>query len=144
MSASQEHTYVDVTSGPIHGWFGLTYASYLVQPRVLLQSMPIEWQERMVACLEELDAAFAHVERAPGYEVTPCDWVSPEDLTTAQMELLGITHDPVDEDNPDGSDYVYHDRAGNELDSCGDRQPVPATEALPHYRRGYVEPWSLS
>ncbi len=38
----------------IHGWFGLTYSSYLVLPRSLLQAMPHEWQERFVACLDEL------------------------------------------------------------------------------------------
>lgn len=48
----------------VHGWFGLTYANYLVLPRTLLQSMPDEWQGRFVACLEELDAAFAHLDHA--------------------------------------------------------------------------------
>jgi hypothetical protein len=43
---------------PIHGWFELTYSSYLVVPRSILQSMPQAWQARFVACLEELrDAA---------------------------------------------------------------------------------------
>ena len=39
---------------PIHGWFGLTYASYLVVPRVVLESMPVEWQNKMVKLLNEL------------------------------------------------------------------------------------------
>ncbi len=39
---------------PIHLWFGLSYSSYLVLPRSILQAMPIEWQRRMVACLEEI------------------------------------------------------------------------------------------
>lgn len=39
--------------GPIHLWFGLTYASYAVQPRSVLQSMPVAWQERFVALMEE-------------------------------------------------------------------------------------------
>jgi len=34
-------------------WFGLSYASYLVVPRALLCGMPDEWQERMVALLNE-------------------------------------------------------------------------------------------
>lgn len=42
----------------IHDWFGLTYSSYLVLHRSLLQSMPDEWQERFVAMLEEFDEAF--------------------------------------------------------------------------------------
>lgn len=43
---------------PIHMWFGLTYSSYLVLHRTLLQSMPEEWQEKFVACLEELNEAY--------------------------------------------------------------------------------------
>lgn len=39
----------------IHEWFELTYAQYLTIPRSVLQSMPTEWQERFVQCLEELD-----------------------------------------------------------------------------------------
>lgn len=42
---------------PIHTWFGLSYASYLTIPRSVLQSMPTEWQQRFVACLEQLDNA---------------------------------------------------------------------------------------
>ena len=42
----------------IHGWFELTYADYLAIPRSVLQSMPDEWQNRFVACLEELDEHF--------------------------------------------------------------------------------------
>lgn len=40
---------------PIHDWFELSYAQYLTIPRSVLQSMPDEWQERFVKCLEELD-----------------------------------------------------------------------------------------
>jgi len=39
---------------PIHLYFGLSYAHYLVLPRTALQSMPIEWQRRFVDCLREL------------------------------------------------------------------------------------------
>lgn len=41
---------------PVHDYFGLTYAQYLVLPRTALQSMPVEWQERFIKCLEQLDA----------------------------------------------------------------------------------------
>ena len=41
---------------PIHEWFELSYAQYLTIPRSVLQSMPLEWQERFVECLRELDA----------------------------------------------------------------------------------------
>jgi hypothetical protein len=40
---------------PIHEWFELSYANYLTIPRTALQSMPVNWQERFVKCLEELD-----------------------------------------------------------------------------------------
>jgi hypothetical protein len=43
--------------GAIHLWFELSYAQYLTIPRTALQSMPHEWQERFVKCLEELDEA---------------------------------------------------------------------------------------
>ncbi len=41
------------SSGPMWLDFGMTRASYLVLPRVLLCGMPVEWQERMVALLDE-------------------------------------------------------------------------------------------
>lgn len=40
---------------PIHQWFELTYAAYLVIPRSILQSAPVDWQKKFVALLEELD-----------------------------------------------------------------------------------------
>lgn len=43
---------------PIHGWFGLSYSNYLVLPRSVLQSAPIELQERITACLNELVEEF--------------------------------------------------------------------------------------
>lgn len=42
---------------PVHTWFELSYAQYLTIPRSALQSMPAEWQQRFVQCLEELDEA---------------------------------------------------------------------------------------
>lgn len=41
------------------GWFGLSYASFLVMPRVLMHEMPDEWQGKMAA-LE--------------YATTFCEW----------------------------------------------------------------------
>ena len=58
---------------PVHAWFGLTYANYLVLNRSLLQSMPIGWQRRFVACLRELDDAFDHIEHAYGFTVNARD-----------------------------------------------------------------------
>lgn len=39
---------------PIHEWFGLTYASYLVLRRSMLQSAPVPLQRRLVEVLNEL------------------------------------------------------------------------------------------
>lgn len=48
---------------PSHGetlarWWGLSYASWLTLPRVLMQAMPDEWQERAGVLLAEYSAAF--------------------------------------------------------------------------------------
>jgi hypothetical protein len=60
-------------SGPVHQYFGLTYASYKVLPRTLLQSMPIEWQCRFVQLMRELEDAY--LDQSDGfpseYSVTP-------------------------------------------------------------------------
>ena len=40
---------------PIHGWFGLTYSAYFVVPRSALERMPLEWQERFVALMNEAE-----------------------------------------------------------------------------------------
>lgn len=39
-------------------WFGLSYASYLVLPRVVMEAMPEEWQDKMADLLFEYDCAF--------------------------------------------------------------------------------------
>lgn len=56
--------------GEIHTYFELTYANYLVIPRTLLQSMPLEWQSVFVGLLQQLDAYFRHVEKPPVYAVS--------------------------------------------------------------------------
>ena len=39
-------------------WFGLSYASFIVVPRVLAHEMPDEWQRKMADLLEQYDATF--------------------------------------------------------------------------------------
>lgn len=39
-------------------WFGLSYASFLVLPRVLMHEMPVEWQRQMAKLLWEYQDAF--------------------------------------------------------------------------------------
>jgi hypothetical protein len=36
-------------------WFGLSYASWLTLPRVLMHEMPDDWQARMAELLQEWD-----------------------------------------------------------------------------------------
>ncbi len=43
---------------PIHNWFELSYASFLTLPRLIMQSMPHEWQAAMVKLLEEMDDTY--------------------------------------------------------------------------------------
>jgi hypothetical protein len=136
------------TSGPVHTYFGLSYASHEVLPRVLLQSMPIEWQRRWVACMEEYRAAFREVEGlAPGYKVDAVDWVYVSEATDEQRAAAGVTSnwDEVlawdDAEGPKGPEpeLTYWDERGTEIDSV-QRIPVPAIENLPEYRHGYVQP----
>lgn len=42
-------------------WFGLSYASWLTLPRVLMHQMPDEWQGRMASLLKEMDEHFPSV-----------------------------------------------------------------------------------
>lgn len=42
-------------------WFGLSYASWLTIPRVLMQEMPDEWQEKMAELLFQYDEAMANI-----------------------------------------------------------------------------------
>lgn len=60
MSAATAHGVpAEVEHEAIHGYFDLTYASWLVLPRTLLQSMPDEWQAAFVALLREYDRHWA-------------------------------------------------------------------------------------
>jgi hypothetical protein len=42
----------------VHNWFELTYAQFLVLPRVVMSEMPGEWQTKMVELLDELGETF--------------------------------------------------------------------------------------
>ncbi|MGE8211389.1 MAG: hypothetical protein ACN6RH_17980 [Stenotrophomonas rhizophila] len=45
--------------GPIWNAFGLGRAAYLVVPRRTLQSMPLDWQQKFVALMDEAQAALS-------------------------------------------------------------------------------------
>lgn len=46
----------------LHLWFGLSYASWLTLPRVAMQDMPDEWQDRMAQLLEEFSDYFSEMD----------------------------------------------------------------------------------
>lgn len=48
----------------LHLWFGLSYASWLTLPRVLMQEMPDEWQEKMAELLNEWDETYPNTGEA--------------------------------------------------------------------------------
>jgi hypothetical protein len=50
----------------IHQYFGLSYSSYLVLSRTLLQSMPEEWQIKFVEMMGELNESFDFDEEYTG------------------------------------------------------------------------------
>lgn len=122
---------VIVEDDPIHGYFGLGYSSYQVLPRVLLQSMQPGWQRKLVALLEEMRTAFAHVEQPECYDVQAAVEKEAEELTDAERALTGVTFDAGEGIEPD----QWHDRNGNEIEGRT-RVLVPVTDPLPPYRRG--------
>lgn len=76
--------------GPIHSWFGLTYSNYLVLCRSMMQSMPVEWQQRAVELFDELDGAFPDLKRAPSYIVQAA-----RESEYGARVLVPIGEDPV-------------------------------------------------
>ena len=56
------------SDGPIWNAFGLGHAAYLVVPRRTLQSMPLEWQEKFVALMDEAQEQLP-AEAFPEYSV---------------------------------------------------------------------------
>lgn len=144
------------TDGPIHEWFGLTYCNYQVLPRTLMQSMPTEWQERMVACLNEMQDAFQHIPQAEVYDVHAATEHIVNEMTDAELAQAGIEADWYQgETPPEGlsDDDLNQWRAEHEADAPtyyrddqeldpGARVLIPTADPVPHYNRGrtYIEP----
>ena len=66
----------DESSGsivPIHDWFGLSYANYLVIPRSVLQSLPRNTQLDLVDILEEANRMFGEYKFPTEYQVRVVD-----------------------------------------------------------------------
>lgn len=92
---------VHVTDEPIHEAFGLSYASYYVMPRVVLQSMPVDWQRRFIALTEEI---YRHLDyEDPDYCVLRCP-IDREEYDEEARDMVHCTetcpryvHDPLSE-----------------------------------------------
>ncbi|MEU9436560.1 hypothetical protein [Streptomyces sp. NPDC048252] len=146
------------TDGLIHGWFGLSYCNYQVLHRTLMQSMPTEWQERMVACLEELRAAYEHIEQPQAFRVEAATGHIVNEMSDAELAEAGIEADWYGGETPpkeltdvelaewraqyeqDAPAY-YQVGDGNEVDPHR-RVLLAVPDPVPHYNRGrtYVEP----
>jgi hypothetical protein len=134
----------DRLDGPIHEWFGLSYSNYQVCHRALMQSMPLGWQQRMVACLSELADAFEHVVVPDYYIVTPARESTYGQLSDYEAYTLQVTRVPrCGALDPD--ERFFYDSNGNEH-AGGDRVLVPIADPLPHYNRGrtFVAPKALA
>jgi hypothetical protein len=53
---STETTTFPVGHAALSLWFELSYAQFLTVPRLVLEAMPDEWQGKLAALMEELDA----------------------------------------------------------------------------------------
>jgi len=53
----------------ITDWFELSYAQFLTVPRLVMESMPQEWQEKMAVLLQEMDDTFDWRPKAGRYWV---------------------------------------------------------------------------
>src|SRR5690606_23005166 len=129
----------------------------LVLHRTFLQSMPLDWQQRMAACLDELHEAFSHIEQPEAFHVEAATGHIVNEMTEVELRQAGITADwyggqvlPGDtipgpefdewREQHETDEPVYY-RDGEELDPHS-RVLVPAADPVPHYSRGrtYIEP----
>lgn len=140
MSSEQVTALIEGDDQAIHSFFGLSYSTYLVLHRSLLQSMPGEWQSRFVALLEQMREAFRHVEQTECYDLIPGTEALVNELTPGQMKRLGITSsvdDLTDEEHEtfDGEITYYSEREGREMEGY-ERVVLPGAELIPPYSRG--------
>ena len=66
---NKEEIPIIIESEKLQCWFELSYASFLTLPRVLMQSMPIEWQNKMADLLNEYEEAFPNMPEGMGSTV---------------------------------------------------------------------------
>lgn len=106
---------------PIHAWFGLSYCSYFVMPRLALEAMPLDWQARFIALMDE--AHEKHKLETPNYHVLRDDpeftlvkKYDEDDETSRDYEFIAAFEDPW-------ANY----RRGSIGELCPDFVPAPST-----------------
>ena len=133
----------------VHAHFGLSYASYLVLPRTLLQSMPDAWQTQFVHLLTQFDDSFSHVPQAEMYDVRAGAELPLSEMGVDLLAEAGITEDWYrGEKPPDGlpaadlnewkavheaDQPTYYDASGHEL-GPDERVFLPEADPVPHYK----------
>jgi hypothetical protein len=88
MIASIKTTIMDNVK--LQEWFELSYASFLVLPRVLMQEMPDEWQEKMADLLNEYEDTFDTSDI--GIDGTRVQAIKNNKLIKMPIELLNYRH----------------------------------------------------
>jgi len=76
---------------PVHDYFGLSYAQFIVLSRTALQSMPIDWQRWFVRCVRKLEAEIPELfpEHPFYYHVTIRDSQTGRFVSLAKHDRLG-------------------------------------------------------
>lgn len=142
----------------VHGYFGLTYANYLVMHRALLEAMPAEWQDKFVRLLDEFDDAWEHINHYPQFKVETGRWANVEDLSIRDLDRHGVSTsleiwlenntEPMPEEYDDDDDYTaVYELWNNErnaqfdnleyIDTAGEhvtRVFIPMPDVIDHYR----------
>lgn len=102
-------------------------STYLTLPRALMQSMPDDWQSKLVDLLTELDSCYLHLNRADAYEVRPMRSVMVSDISEDDRDALGI--------EPSGDGVHFRDDAGRQLEAR-ERILTLTTDPIPHFDHG--------
>jgi hypothetical protein len=74
----------DIPDAPIHDYFALSYARYLVVPRSVLQSMPARWQADLVELLTQMEERC----ETGGIKLPPYSVRPPPPSTASPAEFL--------------------------------------------------------
>lgn len=140
------------SSEPVHEYFELTYAQFIVLPRTVLQSMPTWWQQEFVRLMRKYDEAREGLPQEMQdveHRVQAGQWCRPFDLDDAVLTRLGWSYGDEDESDTsqaegpdqdqdeDTSRLTISDPEGQEHSAFDYCVFVPyAQDPIPHYQRG--------